>query len=156
MNNRNPKAVEIARRIQGLAFAVPSSIADVFVEWLPHCHLFTVRAYEGGWRANADPSVKQSVYIDGDGAHEQMLEILNGLAAYLKGLGCNVVEPDAPAAAIHEATVSPDLRRETLAGMALQGILTYEGRPNGAAEDIAAQSVKIADALLAELAKPRA
>ena len=36
----------------------------VFVEYSPHCNLLDVRIYIDGWKRDADPSHKYSIYLD--------------------------------------------------------------------------------------------
>lgn len=54
-----PGAQQIAIALTARALNTPSYIADVFVQWSPHCNSFSVDVHAGGWVCHTSPDFKE-------------------------------------------------------------------------------------------------
>lgn len=49
-----------------LALNTPSSVADVFLRWHPHCDSVSIEINDGGWREGVEPHFTRCVYYGSD------------------------------------------------------------------------------------------
>lgn len=45
-----PRTRTLLMELADLALSTPSEVADIFIDWSPHCDLLSVRCYLQGWK----------------------------------------------------------------------------------------------------------
>ena len=75
-----PEQIEDAKAILQMAMETPSDVADVFVEFVPHCDCLDVRVFGGGWMKDAEPTARRNLYLSRDCSKEMRLWLSNAIA----------------------------------------------------------------------------
>lgn len=85
-HNLTDEGRALIHAILEIAFTTPSSVADVFFNWSPHCDSFDIRAFSCGWHSDANPAFEANVYLLAKDADEEIIRVKERLEAYLLGL----------------------------------------------------------------------
>ena len=87
-----PEVQALIIRMLALALATPSSVADVFIHFSPHCSLLDIYVYDGGWDCVKPKALQRSIYIQTEGALADCARALAALQDHLADL--RSTEPD--------------------------------------------------------------
>ena len=105
MSRLNPNAPHCATpgvhalilRMMALALNTPSSVADVFIHFSPHCSLLEIDVYDGGWELEKPKALDRSIYTaNAEYALSDCARALAALQAHLADLRDEPIstEPD--------------------------------------------------------------
>jgi len=89
MNTRNsvPPSQEVitqAVNILAIAMSTPTNIADVFVQWSPHCQSLDVSGHSFGWHENKSAEFKRDLYFHhSKDALAELTQVREDLMAYI-------------------------------------------------------------------------
>lgn len=103
------EARAVIHEILEISLTTPSSLADIFVRWSPHCAALNVAVHPRGWDECKDESFNATGYADGI---LEPAKTLNGLRDRLREHLETLENPASAAARAARAAKAADLRAQ--------------------------------------------
>ena len=83
-HNLTAEARALVHAIFEIALTTPKNVADVFVDWSPHCSLLSFYANPGGWNEGAKAVCEHRFYLNHKDTPEKVTEALAKAKAALE------------------------------------------------------------------------